>query len=69
VVPRATCLAQAIAARWLLPRTGNDVVVWIGVAAPGPDFEAHAWVESGGDVILGGRPDRFAPLMQFGRRS
>jgi len=58
------CLAQAVTACILLGRYGHSARVRLGVsrdAAGG--FEAHAWLERAGAVMLGG-PDisRFAPL-------
>jgi hypothetical protein len=54
-VPGATCLAQALAARLLLRQHGCDPELRIGVArgASGA-LEAHAWVEIGGRVVVGG---------------
>ena len=45
------CLMQALVLTSLLSNRGIDSSVVIGVA-PGPDFEAHAWVESHGDALL-----------------
>jgi hypothetical protein len=56
-VPGASCLTQALALQLLMNRYGFDAKLRIGVtrnAAGG--FEAHAWIESQGDVIIGG-PD------------
>jgi Transglutaminase-like superfamily len=60
------CLPQALAACAMLRRRGIAARLVIGVRrapAPGP-IEAHAWVESGGRVILGGMDDlpSFVPL-------
>ena len=64
VIPRATCLVQALAAEWLLARQGSAATVRFGVARGDRGFEAHAWLESGGRVILGGATAaRFAPLI------
>lgn len=54
VVPGATCLVQALAAEWLLRREGWDPTVRIGVARHGNGVAAHAWVECGGEIVLGG---------------
>lgn len=64
-VPGASCLPQALAARFLLGWYGEECQVRIGVAkGAGGKLEAHAWVESGGEVIVGGFPalDRYTPL-------
>jgi hypothetical protein len=50
-----SCLAQALAARCLLRRQGLPGELRIGVAKDGADrLVAHAWVESGGQVVVGG---------------
>jgi hypothetical protein len=55
VVPRCTCLVQALVAEQLLAETGRTSVVRLGAAgAPGNRFTAHAWVECEGAVIVGG---------------
>jgi hypothetical protein len=64
-VPRASCLTQALALEGLLAEFGQQGVVRIGVAR-GPDgtFEAHAWLEHDGRVLIGEVPDmdRFAVM-------
>ncbi len=64
VVPRATCLTQAIAAQILLALAGEPSALRIGVARGGRGaFEAHAWIEHEGRVIIGGSVrNRFTPL-------
>lgn len=53
-VPRATCLAQALAAQTLLRRLSQPARMRIGVTkGERGNLEAHAWVESGGRVIVG----------------
>jgi hypothetical protein len=65
-VPSATCLTQALVTKLMLGRFGCHVSVRIGVArSEAGEFEAHAWVESKGRVILGGSESslkRFRPL-------
>ena len=63
-VPRATCLTQAFAAQILLTRQGYPASLRIGVAkGEGGQFQAHAWVETQGRVVLGGPQfARFTPL-------
>ena len=57
-VPMATCLTQALAAQILLSRRGCPVRLHIGVAKSQKGrLEAHAWVESQGQVIIGGSKD------------
>ena len=63
-LPRATCLAQALAAQALLARAGHKSCIEIGVAKDAEHrFEAHAWVSCGDQVVIGG-PDvrRYVPL-------
>ena len=54
VVPRATCLPQALAAESLLTRAGLPADLQIGVmkTAAGK-LMAHAWVESDGRIVVG----------------
>ena len=54
VIPRATCLPQAIAAEALLTRGGLPAHLQIGVkkTADGK-LTAHAWVESNGRIVVG----------------
>jgi hypothetical protein len=54
-VPKATCLTQAIAALILLNLKNYPATLRIGVARNNEGrFEAHAWVESDGNVVIGG---------------
>lgn len=52
-VPKATCLVQALAAQLLLTRHGHMADLQIGVSQA-KGFEAHAWLEFEGRVVLGG---------------
>ena len=64
-LPAATCLVQALAAQILLTRQGQIGRLRIGVArgAEG-EFQAHAWLECQGRVIIGGSGiDRYVPLL------
>jgi hypothetical protein len=67
-VPKATCLTQSLTAHCLLGRLGHPAKLEIGVAR-GQDgaLEAHAWVEAGGETLIGSLPDltrfsKFPPL-------
>ena len=64
VVPRSSCLTQALATQVLLSRAGYPSRLRIGVArGTRGDLEAHAWVESGGRQVIGTRgAERYAPL-------
>lgn len=57
-IPAATCLTQALATQLLLTWRGCATKLKIGVAK-GSDgqLQAHAWVEWGGQVIIGGSED------------
>jgi len=64
-VPAATCLTQALAAQVLLSRMGHPASLRLGVAhSEAGEFQAHAWVECQGRVVIGGvqAPSRFTPL-------
>jgi len=53
-VPKGNCLPQALAAELLLTRGGYPVELRIGVAKTHDgQLEAHAWVESGGRLVVG----------------
>ena len=67
-IPGASCLTQALALQWLLARAGRSARIHIGVAKLGArGFEAHAWLESGGEILIGGDEslDRFAPILKL----
>jgi hypothetical protein len=70
-VPRATCLTQALALQSLLAAAGHASSLRIGVAREdGGRFEAHAWLESGGRILIGaGGSERFTALPTFVRKS
>src|SRR5215204_1259008 len=54
-VPQATCLTQALAAQVLLARRGHPALLRIGFVKGEEDrLEAHAWLESRGEVLIGG---------------
>ncbi|MBI4613045.1 MAG: lasso peptide biosynthesis B2 protein, partial [Planctomycetes bacterium] len=49
-----SCLAEALAAQVLLAREGHRARLEIGVArGEGESLAAHAWVECGGQILLG----------------
>jgi hypothetical protein len=63
LIPGATCLTQALAAEVLLRRAGEDPGIRFGVAVGEGDFEAHAWLELHGRILVGERGvERFTPL-------
>lgn len=54
MIPRATCLPQALAGEALLVRNGHAAELILGVAkTPQGRLEAHAWVESRGRLVVG----------------
>ena len=55
LVPFATCLTQALAGGFLIRRAGSNAVIHFGVAKGEAGFKAHAWLESDGDILIGGR--------------
>jgi Transglutaminase-like superfamily len=59
-----SCLNQALTAQVLLARRGHPALLRIGVArGQGGRFQAHAWVESGGETVVGRvGHERFTPL-------
>ena len=64
LVPRTTCLTQALTLNHLLHRAGCASRVRIGVARRSGRFAAHAWVEHGGVPLLS-RPDEIEPYTAF----
>lgn len=53
-VPKTTCLIQALAAQALLKRGGFSAHLRLGVGRDAQgQFQAHAWVENNGRVIIG----------------
>ena len=65
IVPRGSnCLLRALATGVLLNRHGYPSELKIGVMKPvGGGFEAHAWLESEGRVLIGDfQLDQYVPL-------
>lgn len=62
-----TCLTRALALRLLLARRGYPATLHIGVVREGKkQLQAHAWVESGGRVVIGDHElERYVPLMSL----
>jgi hypothetical protein len=49
-----TCLKKALVLSWILGRRGIATTLRIGVARhEGTSLTAHAWLERGGEVLLG----------------
>jgi hypothetical protein len=69
-VPRASCLAQALAVQYLLARQGMPSEVHLGISKRDGDLAAHAWVEWDGQVIAcGGDCGDYVPLASWGAGS
>jgi hypothetical protein len=63
IVPRTTCLTQALAVQALLSRIGYASQLSIGVAKDKKgQLVAHAWVKSQGKVVIGGSEFKYTPL-------
>jgi hypothetical protein len=63
-VPGATCLTQALVTEILYAFRGDAAQTRFGVSRNESRLQAHAWVESGGKVILGGaEAGKFTPLV------
>ena len=64
-IPRATCLTQALVADAILRRFGYAPELKIGVGRGDANrFQAHAWVELDGHVVIGNLPTlaEYTPL-------
>jgi transglutaminase superfamily protein len=71
-IPGASCLTQALALQYLLARAGRESCVHIGVAKKvSGGFESHAWVECGGEVLIGdnGELARYSPILVLSTES
>lgn len=68
-IPGTTCLPRALVTQLLLARAGRAADLHVGVGKnSGGRFHAHAWVESGGVVLVGG-PDTnsYTRILVLGR--
>ena len=52
-VPHATCLVRVLVGAHLFAAQGRQAKVVIGVRRRAGVLEAHAWLESGGRIVLG----------------
>jgi hypothetical protein len=70
LVPKTTCLAQALAFQLFLKQSGREAHVHIGVGCgEGGRLDAHAWVESRGKVLFGGSDlSRYTHLLALEER-
>jgi hypothetical protein len=62
-IPGASCLTQALAAKYQLARSGLCAGIHIGVAKENGQFLAHAWLECEHKTVLGGAGDGYARLI------
>jgi hypothetical protein len=66
----ALCLPRALAAHAMLRRRGIASQVCLGVAQAAGELAAHAWVEVGGEAVVGGiEAAKFTRLAAFGAAS
>ena len=49
-----SCLVRALVAEAMLERRGYETALRFGVDGADQDLEAHAWLESGGETVVGG---------------
>lgn len=71
ILGKRPCLPQALVVRWLLRRRGYSASLQMGVTKDESDkLLAHAWVESGGEILIGGRlsPTRYNSLRSLEKR-
>jgi Transglutaminase-like superfamily len=63
VAPVGVCLARALTGYWLLTWMGQPCRVRIGVAIDSARMlRSHAWLESRGEVLLGGEVEGLSPV-------
>jgi len=70
-IPHATCLTQALVAHAVLRRYGYTPELKLGVGrGNGNKFQAHAWVELDGKVVIGDLPalGEYTPLPELAPR-
>jgi len=68
LVPGATCLTKALAAKYFCVRAGHPAVVRIGIQRRDGRVAAHAWLVDGHDVLIGGQEEDlagFTPLVDL----
>jgi hypothetical protein len=65
------CLNRALATQLMLRKSGREAQLLIGVTrGPQGKFEAHAWLERDGKIVIGTLPDlgSYTPLRSFQRK-
>jgi hypothetical protein len=68
-IPGTTCLPRALATQVLLCRNGHRAELHIGINRTGSErLQAHAWVETGGSVVIGGSDlTDYRPILRTAR--
>jgi len=66
--PRTSCLAEAVATRWLGQRHGHQLDVVLGATRDGETLSAHAWVEQGGRPLREAAPGAHVRLGALSRK-
>jgi hypothetical protein len=65
-----SCLKEALVLSWLMSRRGMATTLRIGVARRHDSFDAHAWLEHDGRIILGATDAvAYAPLIPLAREA
>lgn len=67
-VPRATCLVQALVGYILYTKHGYNTKIKIGVLTENGVFEAHAWLEYQGGVVLGQSEKKYKTILDIEKR-
>lgn len=68
-VPQATCLVQSLAGYILFSKYGYNTLIKIGVINEEGIFEAHAWLEHRGKVVLGESEKNYKTILDIGSGS
>jgi hypothetical protein len=66
-VSGATCLLKAQVGTAMLNRFGYPAEIKIGVWKKSSNLEAHAWVDCGGQVVLGASRNQYVELPKIDR--
>lgn len=72
IIPRASCLTQALAAQYLCARRGLATHIRIGVTKDDGRIRAHAWLVAGTTILIGGSDENlsdFTPIVDLGHAS
>ena len=64
--PRSTCLTRALGAKFLLNMYHYSSNIKIGVSKAEIEFEAHAWLESDNEIILGESKKEYTTILNIG---